>query len=577
MGFLTSLSGYKRYINFLNVSFLLVASVFLVLRFNSPDRLVVNHHQPLNEIIQPGCKSLQSLDSFQAKCSYLKLKNPCVSQGYIDYLYLYYCNFGKFPVLGHCLLFLWLLVLFYLLGNTASEYFCSSLENLSKLLKLSPSISGVTLLSLGNGAPDVFASLASFMGTETSEVGLNTALGGASFVTCVVVAVISILVRGKQIRVNKDAFIRDVCFFLLVLASLMFLLVRGKISIWGAMAFLLMYIVYVVVVYISDRHWNGGAKESERVGDSSCSSDLATPILSGMEKGETHGCDLDALEGGDAESEMNRCCFCLKLRAPYSTIFFCLEMPLYLPRRITIPVVCQKRWSKPFAVISVTLAPLLLSTLWHAQEKNAASSNTILLIYGIGLSFGVTFGILACLTTEKSSPPKNCLFLWLAGGFTMSVIWSYITAQELVALLVSLGYIFDISPSILALTVLAWGNSLGDLVTNLTMAQNGGSAGAQIAISGCYAGPIFNILFGLGLSLAASCWYSYPSPVVIPRDPHLLETVGFMVGGLLWALVILRRRNMRLDGTLGAGLLAVYLLSMSLRLIQTLTGVFKKS
>lgn len=152
----------------------------------------------------------------------------------------------------------------------------------------------------------------------------------------------------------------------------------------------------------------------------------------------------------------------------------------------------------------------------------------------------------------------------------MSMVWSYIIAQELVALLVSLGYIFQVSPSILGLTVLAWGNSLGDLITNLTMALNGKPEGAQVAISGCYAGPIFNILFGLGLSLAGSSWHHYPSAVVIPKDQYLLETLCFLVASLLWALVILPCRNMRLDGVLGIGLLGIYIVSVSVRLIQTL-------
>ena len=509
-----------------------------------------------------------NLDDYKTKCFYFKLHNPCVSQGYIDYLYLFYCNFEIFPLLGYCLLFLWLLVLFYLFGNTA--YFCSSLEDLSKLLNLSPTIAGVTLLSLGNSAPDVFASVVSFMGDGTSDFGFNTVLGGASFVTCVVVGILSILAKQEEFRVNRDAFVRDICFFLLVLASLIFILIYGKINMWGAMGFLLMYIVYVMVVYISQVHGNGSINESERDHNSSNGSDLSIPILSSMEKGEHNYVKESGFEC-DPEVEMNKCCFCVRLSAPCSTLLRILEMPLSLPRRLTIPVVCEKRWSKPTAVASVTLAPVLLSTLWNAQDE-CATFNTILIVNGIGLMFGMTFGVLASVKIENSGPPKKCLLPWLAAGFLMSVTWSYILAQELVGLLVSLGYIFGISPSILGLTVLSWGNSIGDLITNLILAVNRGPEGAQVAISGCYAGPIFNILFGLGLSLFGSACYAYPSRVVIPKDPYLLETVGFLVGGLLWALVVLPRRNMRLDWVLGGGLLAIYLMSASSRVIQTFSS-----
>lgn len=564
MGTLVSIYQYKRYIIFLNISFLSVVCVFLIIQFNSGEFPVLSGYQPFNDSSQHECKVLQSLDDYQAKCLYLKSDTSCPSQGYIDYLALFYCNFGRFPFLGHCLLFLWLLVLFYLLGNTASEYFCSSLENLSRLLKLSPTIAGITLLSLGNGAPDVFASLVSFMDSGTCDIGFNTVLGGASFVTCVVVGIISILVRKKQIRVNKGAFIRDVCFFLLVLASLIFIVLHGKINLWGAMGFLLMYIVYVIVVYILHVHSNKCANESERDTTSSCSY-LSVPILSSIEKEAINIIEEGALEDG-TKVEMKKHCFCLGLSNPCSILLCIMEMPLYLPRRLTIPVICEKRWSKPIAVASVTLAPLLLSALWNAQDEDA-TSYTSLLVYGVGLLFGIIFGVLAYATTEKSGPPKKCLFPWLAGGFLMSVTWSYVTAQELVALLVSLGYMFEISPATLGLTVLAWGNSLGDLITNLTLALNGTPEGAQVAISGCYAGPIFNIVFGLGLSLVGSSLYGYPSSVVIPRDTYLLETLGFLVGGLLWALVVLPRRNMTLDGILGVGLLAIYLMSLSLRLI----------
>jgi sodium/potassium/calcium exchanger 6 len=137
-------------------------------------------------------------------------------------------------------------------------------------------------------------------------------------------------------------------------------------------------------------------------------------------------------------------------------------------------------------------------------------------------------------------------------------------------LLVSLGFICGVNPSILGLTVLAWGNSIGDLVTNLTMALNGGPEGAQIAISGCYAGPIFNTVVGLGLSLVTTTWCEYPSSIVIPKDPYLWETLAFLVIGLIWALVVLIKRDMKLDAMLGGGLLAIYFSSLILRLIQTL-------
>lgn len=49
----------------------------------------------------------------------------------------------------------------------------------------------------------------------------------------------------------------------------------------------------------------------------------------------------------------------------------------------------------------------------------------------------------------------------------------------------------------LGFTVLAWGNSIGDLMANLSIAKKGY---AEMAMTGCYAAPLFNLLLGLGLS-----------------------------------------------------------------------------
>lgn len=547
------------YTVFLNTSFLLVICSFMIIHFHTPEPEVVGVTKvsAFGSSNEQECESLASLSDHKAKCLYLKSHDPCASQGYIDYLYLFYCQIGSYPSLGYTLLLLWLLVLFYLLVNTTSQYFCPSLESLSKLLRLSPTIAGVTLLSLGNGACDVFSSLVSFQGSGTRSIGFNTVLGGVSFVSCVVVGTVSIAIRQKGVQVVKSAFVRDVCFLLLVLFALFGILIYGKINILGAIVFTMMYAVYVVIACVSCPRWKEG---DDILG---CGNDLNLPLLVKKEP-------IECVENGAEENGLNveKYCCCMRYlmcRVP----LYVLEMPLYLARRLTIPVVSEERWSKGYAVFSVILGPLLMCVMWGSTYNGKSFISKNLIVYGIGLLVGTILGVGAFFTTKKSGPPKKFLFPWLAGGFVMSVTWSYIIAQELVGLLVSIGYICGISPSILGLTVMAWGNSIGDLMTNLTMALNGGPEGVQVAISGCYAGPIFNILIGLGLSLVTCTWSEYPQPVVIPRDPYLWETMVFLVVGLVWSLLVLMKRDMKLDGVLGGGLLFVYFLSLFTRLIQT--------
>ncbi|GMI65027.1 calcium exchanger 7 [Hibiscus trionum] len=575
----TSLFLPKKLHLFLNISFVFLLLLFIITydflgQSNNGQIPIINSHSLILHGNNNGsCASLHDFTDYRLRCLYVKSEIGCRPKGYINYLRIFYCTCGGFPILGHLVLLTWLFVLFYLLGDTAANYFCTSLESLSKILRLSPAIAGVTLLSLGNGASDVFASVVSFTGSGNGGVGLNSILGGAFFVSSAVVGVISITISSHRIPVDKPSFIRDIIFFLLALSSLMFIIFVGEITLGGAISFLSIYFLYVFVVSASHFFYksNESNTESEPVSSVPSSNDnigdVGIPLLGYASDEKSFMVDKET-QGNHEEIPKF-------LNFYYIGKFlYLLELPLYLPRRLTIPVINEERWSKPYAVISVSLAPLMLAELCNSQKEKNLGSKTSLVTYMIAGLVGIVLGNLAFVTTKKSIPPKRCQLPWLIAGFLMSVTWTYFTAEELVSLLVSFGNILGISPSVLGLTVLAWGNSLGDLISNSAMALNGGADGVQTAISGCYAGPMFNTLVGLGVSFVWSSWSEYPAAFEIPRDPSLYETVGFLMAGLLWALVILPRKNMRLDKFLGVGLLAIYFCFLSLRLGRAI-GILK--
>ncbi|KAL7587230.1 hypothetical protein Lser_V15G38820 [Lactuca serriola] len=540
----------------------------------------------------PDCTGLNQHEGYESVCEFLLANPQCKSDGFFNYMNFFYCSCQNHAFFGYIVLVLWLAALFYLLGNTAADYFCCSLEKLSNLLRLPPTVAGVTLLPLGNGAPDVFASIAAFVGTDNGDVGPNSILGGAIFVTCVVVGTISICVADQAVNIDKKCFIRDVSVFLFAVVSLAFILLIGEVSVGGAIAFVFIYIVYAALV---------AANEFLRLRDGILNIEtISVPLLAVTQMDDYENKDLESINmsftdsddvpllieskfphwmwgsnvsiysevlghmednpkplwGWKDEEHNNSLLSCSKL-------FSCLEFPLSLPRRLTIPIIEEGRWSKGYAVVSVTLAPSLLAFLWNNRYGNNRLAAG--LIYLACAVVGCFLGGVAFIFTNANHSPQKWVLPWVVGGFFMSIVWFYMIANELVSLLVAFGLIFGINPSILGLTVLAWGNSMGDLMSNVALAVNGGE-GVQIAISGCYAGPMFNTLAGLGICMLIGSWSNRPKSYKMGGDVGMFCNIGFLVLGLVWSLVVLPRNGMQPSKLLGIGLMGIYVVFLGTRL-----------
>jgi Ca2+/Na+ antiporter len=84
------------------------------------------------------------------------------------------------------------------------------------------------------------------------------------------------------------------------------------------------------------------------------------------------------------------------------------------------------------------------------------------------------------------------------GSFFMSMVWLYFLANVIVDLLVLFGLITGLSTTLLGLTVLSIGNSVGDAIASKSISSSGLG---EMAITGSVSGPVFNLLLGLGLTL----------------------------------------------------------------------------
>ena len=125
-------------------------------------------------------------------------------------------------------------------------------------------------------------------------------------------------------------------------------------------------------------------------------------------------------------------------------------------------------------------------------------------------------------------------FLFL--GFISATGWIEIVANELVNLLTTLGVISTINLDILGLTVLAWGNSVGDMIADVSVSKRGYS---KMGIGAAIGGPTLNVLIGVGLGFAIKTIASSDGKVDVPTNANVfISCVGVLIGMIVYAIVV---------------------------------------
>ena len=103
-------------------------------------------------------------------------------------------------------------------------------------------------------------------------------------------------------------------------------------------------------------------------------------------------------------------------------------------------------------------------------------------------------------------------------------------------------------------TILSWGETVPELVATYTLAKMGHST---MAIAGCFAGPVFNLMLGLGLPVLWATISQGALPMELTHGIKLLVIQSVLVLALLVTLVPLVFK-WRLHQQIGLALLVVY-------------------
>ncbi|THG04580.1 hypothetical protein TEA_004658 [Camellia sinensis var. sinensis] len=149
-------------------------------------------------------------------------------------------------------------------------------------------------------------------------------------------------------------------------------------------------------------------------------------------------------------------------------------------------------------------------------------------------------------------------------AFVMSVFWISVMARELLNCLAALGALLELPPALLGLTVLAWGNSVGDLVADVAVAKAGQPA---LAMAGCFAGPMFNMLFGLGTALVIQTANVYPKAYELHFHVSIVVAFVFLLLSLMGSLLVITWYRIRVPRFWGFFLVGLYVSFIAVSLV----------
>ncbi|KGL77253.1 hypothetical protein N309_13448, partial [Tinamus guttatus] len=500
-------------------------------------------------------------------CRFIRTNPDCqLEGGFLDYLDGVFCAFpARLLPLAITLYACWLLYLFVILGVTAEKFFCPNLSAISTNLKLAfsltPPLHGVTFLAFGNGAPDVFSAVVAFSDPRTAGLAIGAVFGAGVFVTTVVAGGIALV---KPFTAASRPFLRDVIFYMVAVFLTFMVLYLGRIRLGEALGYLGLYIFYVFTVVLCTwihRRQRGDGLAPARPWE--------PELLTDTEEQEPMGSgssDYGRKHLGDTREE-DRDYRKWRRKPWYWRLFKVLKVPVELLLLLTVPVVDPDKedlnWKRPLNCLHVITGPLLCILTLKSGTYGLYQIQGVFPVWVLVALVGTVVAILVFSTTSNEEPPKyHCVFAFL--GFLVSAMWINAAATELVNILRTLGIIFQLSNTVLGLTLLAWGNSIGDTFSDLTMARQGYP---RMAFSACFGGIIFNILVGVGLGCLLQM---SASQMVVKLEPDGLLVwilAGALGLSLAFSLVAVPAQCFQLGKAYGACLLLYYAAFLAVALL----------
>ncbi|ROT36830.1 hypothetical protein SODALDRAFT_335036 [Sodiomyces alkalinus F11] len=242
-------------------------------------------------------------------------------------------------------------------------------------------------------------------------------------------------------------------------------------------------------------------------------------------------------------------------------------------------------WNRWLVALQLFTGPqFAMLVLWaNMREDLEQPGKTLLRMFLYTSLASLVLLVFLLLTTSPNRRPRHHFVLCFL-GFVISVAWISTIAGEVVGVLKAFGVILGISEALLGLTIFAAGNSVGDLVADMTVARLGYPV---MALSACFGGPMLNILLGIGIGgvwmmmKAADHWKKkHPDkpvkykPYQIQIDGTLMISAVTLLVTLLLLLVVVPMNKWMLSRKIGYSLIALWAVGTVVNIAVEVTGVW---
>jgi len=144
-------------------------------------------------------------------------------------------------------------------------------------------------------------------------------------------------------------------------------------------------------------------------------------------------------------------------------------------------------------------------------------------------------------------------YAWIT--FVTCVLWLALVANEVLDCLTVIADIFDIPTMVAGMTMLAWGNCVDNVFATIGLAKAGEFG---VAITGIYAAPMFNVLFGTGITLLMITSLKNDGMSDFPMDNSAVLMLSTLVIILACTLLFTKLNGWKMTRLLGAVLAVLY-------------------